>query len=297
MINPVLRREIKTSMRSWKNFLAIVIYLIVMLAIMAVFSFANSYSSIGIDLTQTNYFYVGLASIQLGFILFAAPALTASSISGERERQTLDLMLITKMKAISIVTGKLMASLSIIILMTVTAMPVFALMMNYGGVSLFQVVQVFLLFVLIACMVGSAGIFFSSLVKKTAVATMLTYIFVMFIFGVNFILGILYLNSISYSVDGVYKSINPFLVILFFGTNPLVGFMDIIQNQMGWEIISGIASEFTYGRTAEEILVVQWLERWIGTISIAANFIASAAFLALGAYNIKPVKKKLFKKK
>lgn len=295
MLNPVLRRELKTSMRSWKNFLAIMFYLIVMLGVMIIFWFSNNYnySSIGITLSDTVYFYVGMASVQLAFILFISPAITASSISGERERQTLDLMLLTKMKPISIVTGKLMASLSIIILMIVTSMPIFALVMNYGGVSLLQIVEVSLLFILIACSMGSAGIFFSSLFKKTAVATVITYIFIMFICGVNFIVGILYLELGYTQVNGVYRELNPFIIILCFGTNPIVGFADLLDKQMGWEIIYSLS--YVLGRSQNAN--ISWIRDWIGVISIGFNFVISAVFLALSAYNIKPVKKKLIVRK
>ena len=49
------------------------------------------------------WLYVVLAAVQMGLVLLTAPAVAAGSISGERERQTLDLLLVTKMSPLSIV--------------------------------------------------------------------------------------------------------------------------------------------------------------------------------------------------
>ena len=51
--------------------------------------------------------YTFVSSIEFIMLLFIMPALTASSISGERERQTLELMLTTTMEPRDMVLGKL----------------------------------------------------------------------------------------------------------------------------------------------------------------------------------------------
>ena len=55
--------------------------------------------------------YLFVAVLEFVMLVFIMPAITAGSISGERERQTLDLMLSTKMTPMQIVMGKLMASM------------------------------------------------------------------------------------------------------------------------------------------------------------------------------------------
>lgn len=54
--------------------------------------------------------YEFVTSMEFILLMFIVPAVTASAISGERERQTLDLMLTTRMSAGQIVTGKLLSS-------------------------------------------------------------------------------------------------------------------------------------------------------------------------------------------
>ena len=53
----------------------------------------------------------GRDALELGLICLLAPALTADLISGERERSTLDLLLVTPLSRLQIVVGKLVAAL------------------------------------------------------------------------------------------------------------------------------------------------------------------------------------------
>ena len=111
-INPVLLKELKVRMRGWKAAGIIALYLLALTAV-AVFIiytvFTDPYTS-SIDPQVSIGAYTGLAVIQFILIMFIVPALTAGAISGEREKQTLDLVLCTRLRPISIITGKLFAS-------------------------------------------------------------------------------------------------------------------------------------------------------------------------------------------
>ena len=61
--------------------------------------------------------YEFVTTIEFILLMFIVPAVTASSISGERERQTLELMLTTQMTAFQVVIGKLMSALSTLLLL------------------------------------------------------------------------------------------------------------------------------------------------------------------------------------
>ena len=98
MLNPIIRREIKTSLRSWKMFLAIALYTLVVSGAAIIFINAITsgvYSTM--NLRELSILYAVLGFMQFGMTMILIPALTAGSISGERERQTLDILLVTKM--------------------------------------------------------------------------------------------------------------------------------------------------------------------------------------------------------
>ena len=88
--------------------------------------------------------YTFVSSIEFIMLLFIMPALTASSISGERERQTLELMLTTTMEPRDMVLGKLASSLVTMLVLAVSALPVQALVFVYGGVTLQDIGMLFL---------------------------------------------------------------------------------------------------------------------------------------------------------
>ena len=76
-----------------------------------------------------------VASLEFLMLILIMPAMTAGSISGERERQTLDLMLTTCMTPADIVLGKLEAALGTMFLMVVSSLPILAMVFVYGGVT------------------------------------------------------------------------------------------------------------------------------------------------------------------
>jgi ABC-type transport system involved in multi-copper enzyme maturation permease subunit len=116
--NPVLAKELKVKMRNWKAAGMVAVYLLV-LALVEIFVIINiiaGMSSTSMNKEASTASYVTLAAIQFLLIAFIAPSLTSGAISGERERQTLDLLLCTKLRSRTIILGKLFSSISQVVL-------------------------------------------------------------------------------------------------------------------------------------------------------------------------------------
>ena len=92
MINPVLRREAKTTLRNWKIFYAVAGYVLIVTIVAAIAIWQLMYNSYNASFDPASMInvYIGLTVLQLVLVLLMTPAFTAGSISGERERQTLD---------------------------------------------------------------------------------------------------------------------------------------------------------------------------------------------------------------
>ena len=69
------------------------------------------------------YLYYLLSMIHLLLILFITAASTASTINGEKERQTFDLLLCSQLSSLSLVAGKLLAGLANTLLLTAASLP------------------------------------------------------------------------------------------------------------------------------------------------------------------------------
>ena len=138
-LNPVYKRETTVSARSFRLALILVLFN----AILALVALLNMYSVLErvkltaeIQYSSFTNLYTFVAVVEFVLLMFIMPALTAASISGERERQTLDLLLTTTMKPSEIVWGKLTSSFATMFLMIMSSFPLLAISFVYGGVML-----------------------------------------------------------------------------------------------------------------------------------------------------------------
>lgn len=177
-MNPVYKRETMVSARSFK----LSLILLVFNGILALVALLNMYSTLAqVRLTaeiQYSSFldlYVFVAVLEFVMLIFIMPALTAGSISGERERQTLELMLTTRMTPVEIVLGKMMASLSTMSLMIISSFPILAMVFVYGGVTVNDIIVLLLCYVASALFIGSLGICCSAVFQKSTLSTVVSY--------------------------------------------------------------------------------------------------------------------------
>ncbi|MDQ8735244.1 ABC transporter permease [Paenibacillus sp. LHD-38] len=186
LINPVLNKEFKLRMRTPRAMWTLFFYLfaIGLMALSAIYLMeVNRGGGQSFNPEQSKLLFYFLSMAQLGLIAFMAPGLTAGVISGEREKQTLNLLLTTQQSSATIVLSKLVSSLSFMVLIVLSTIPVYSMVFLYGGISPKQLVLVFLFYVFIMLVLGSFGILFSSLFKRTMISVIVTYGVTLFIFG------------------------------------------------------------------------------------------------------------------
>jgi len=175
--NPIVAKEYRTRMRTWRSPLAITIYIVLLGGIgWAVFSALTV--SIGIGQgpgSLGQMLFTFLILFQVALLAFITPAITAGAISGERERQTLDLLFVTPLAPFSIIWGKLLASMSFIVLLLVISVPIFSLVFLFGGIELDQVVSAFIVTAVTAMTLGFIGVAFSTLLRRTLASTVASY--------------------------------------------------------------------------------------------------------------------------
>ena len=180
LINPILKKDIKVSSRSYKLSLSLLGYslsnLFVFIIMILIFNGAIRVGNMNIN-RMLMYVFPVLGIMQTVMVVFTVPTITASSISGEKERQTFDLMMTTSMSPFSIVTGKLMSGISTILLFVFSCVPIMSISFIMGGVRWGNLILFLLNIVILTIFIGSIGIFCSSVSRKTAGANILTYLF------------------------------------------------------------------------------------------------------------------------
>ncbi len=185
--NPVLIKELKLRFRNMKSFTGILFYLIAMSVFVFGFIFlATSLTGSGFFRPDESFMLFSIMTyIQLGLILFITPALTAGTISSEREKQTLNILLTTSQTSFQIIFGKMTSSIAFLLLMIVSGLPIYSLVFLYGGVSPSQLFFIFLFYLLTLLAIASIGVMLSTLIRKTIVAIIATYGAMIFIAGVT----------------------------------------------------------------------------------------------------------------
>lgn len=176
--NPLIIKDGISRMRSWRAPLAITLYLGLLgafgYAIFTIQVMTEQYTR-AISFQIGGYVFDALAFFQLSLISLFAPALAAGAISGERERQTFDVLLVSRVSAFGIVWGKLIASLAYLLLIILTALPLFAAVFLFGGIDIEQFALTHLITIVTALEIGAVSLFFSALFRRSLPATVTSY--------------------------------------------------------------------------------------------------------------------------
>lgn len=98
-----------------------------------------------------------LAPLQLGIAVFFSALLAAGAVAQEKDRKTLDLLLLTRLSNSELVLGELLASLLHVVIPLLAAMPLFMLLGLFGGISLGQIGRVLAVTLASVLACGSLG--------------------------------------------------------------------------------------------------------------------------------------------
>src|SRR4029077_3733071 len=135
------------------------------------------------------YIYPSYAALYISYVvvfnMLVGPVFSAGSVTSERERETLDLLLTTIITPWQILWGKLIAGLrvsSVLTLFLVWPVLLACVMVNSYWTNLLSVVA-YLVIVLITCLTTAMlALFCSVLFKKTPQALMATYLVIILLF-------------------------------------------------------------------------------------------------------------------
>nr|WP_314502714.1 ABC transporter permease subunit [uncultured Lachnoanaerobaculum sp.] len=276
-INPIYEREHRVSTRSLKLSMAILIFNFIVTAVTLiemneVVDYARKTSII--DYTSFLQIFKIVIFLPAILLIFVAPSFISGSISDERQRGTLEILLTTKMTARSIVFGKFLSLFASIMLILVSQLPIMAILFLYGGISVLDIIKLVINFVVFVILIISMGIFCSSIVVKTSVATALVYSTVLGLFVGTLVLYFLAANSFmmneNNSLGILFIRFSKF-VLLF---NPLVS-MDFLLSKI-------------MGEDSSDILVsLFWYDNWF-YINMVLDLLLSILLLALSIVKIKP---------
>lgn len=276
----VLNKELRTRMRGRRAAIIITVYLLLLAGIGALMLYIQQQQlqsgfSLASAATLGTQMFAVLSIFQLFLVVFIVPGLTGAAIAGERDRQTLDLLLSTQVSSLWIVLGKILSSLSYVILLLVAALPTFSLAFLFGGVSPRQIGLSFVISLASGLTLGTIGVFLSVLVRRGQIATVLAY-------------AVTFLLLIGTAIASA------FIAVATNGSNPVVLF-PLVLNPLAALGSATAAPFFPFGGSQGMLLFAPGSGLALWHVSLMADAVLVLVFLFLAAALLRPGRPRIFR--
>ncbi len=218
----LLTKELRLRLRRERTMWVIIIYILLM-GLLGWFYLGNNgnysnTSNSGLSSVGTSLYTI-LSLVQLILLVLITPSFTATAVNGEKERQTYDMLMCSRLSAFSLVTGKLAAGLLNALLLICASIPLFSLVFFFGGVSPVQVMNAMVVFVATTFLISGIGIFCSTIFKRPSVSTAVAYLF-----SLLWMFSPLIISIVLFSSSGGMRFLQlyPTQARILFAGNPLV---------------------------------------------------------------------------
>lgn len=230
-INPIYKKELMLTMRSRRivfKLLAFnsIIAIITMFVYYLLLDLSTEFSRISVS--SILQIYVVLAVVEFALIVFIIPASTGGAISSEREKQTFDILLSSTLRPEKIIIGKLLSSISVLLLLIISSAPFVSIVFTIGGITPKDLIELILFFMFLATFIGSFGIYFSTRIKRTITSIVATYITM----GALTLGSFLLVYSV-FSVNSITKESGAGSLLFLLLFNPVITFIALLTNQFG----------------------------------------------------------------
>lgn len=292
--NPVYKREIMVRARSLRMPLIILAFN----AVLAVAALLNMYQTVAqvrvsstIQYSSFLQLYAFVAILEFLLLMFIMPALTSGSISGERERQTLELLFTTKMASKDIILGKLFSAVEQLMVLVVSSLPIILLTFVYGSVDFVDLGLLLICFLIVAFFAGGIGILFSALLRRSTFSNVCTYGVLLLLVVGTYMLNIFVLNMNEIEISNMMVQPGEMRPVADTGAavvllllNPVATFAEILGNQVaGGAGVLSIRSFF--GSETGSFLAVYWIP-----VSLFVQSVLSFCFIQGAICCLNPVK-------
>ena len=189
--NPVFQKELRSHLLSRRQSKAVRIAASAVAAILVGMMYYFSVRAIVRGQMEGRDLFQVVAWCQLVLIIFLAPSLTANAITQEREQQTWNALLLTRLSGDEIVIGKLLARLAPAVILLLLFVPLSLLAAVAGNLPASALYLSYLLLIATTVFYGAIGLFSSWVYRRTSVATSAASgVIAFFVVGTYLLLGL-----------------------------------------------------------------------------------------------------------
>ncbi len=299
MLNPILASSARRRMRTVRTPVILTLYALLPLIFAASSVISMSRGSLVITQMRNNVDqYILLTVLQFFLVVLVAPAMTAGSISGERERQTLELLLVTNTGSLRIVEGKLLEAFAYLSLVVLSGLPMTCVVLAVGGLSLKLALYSLLFLLVCAFAAASVGLFASSLFNKTVAATVTAYLMIFAIgigtliplfVGVSRAIAAVYDDNAAQTLSSLSEKEIAALIPPLLYVNPGLGLFSLLMDQTGL-LNSTFSNLGYYGHYYYGILSALSF-RTFTLINMGVMLVLSLILIGLSALLVRPRRK------
>ncbi|MFT7521514.1 MAG: ABC-type transport system involved in multi-copper enzyme maturation permease subunit, partial [Kiritimatiellia bacterium] len=172
----VLWREIARTSRRWQTYLGRAAFSMALLGAILLGSYLSMEFRSVQDQSQNaqlaRYLFISITVFQMLISLVMAPMVSAKAIIEERLDGTLDLLVLTPITAMRLLTSKVLSRVLVLLLIVLGSLPLLAQVVTLGGVSVIEVVLATLGNLVMIVVLGTLGGWFGLFTKSPIIATL-----------------------------------------------------------------------------------------------------------------------------
>ncbi len=179
--NPVLQRELLVNLRMTRAFVLLLVYI----ALLGLVVYAAWPSQARLDLdehptgAQARGWSICSSWANTCLLSLMVPSFAAGTITGEKERQTYEMLLASPMRPAAVVLGKLLASLCHLAVLVFCSLPIVMLCLPLGGVSFYEVLATYGGMAASVTLFGMICVAASSYFTRTIAALVVSYLVIL----------------------------------------------------------------------------------------------------------------------
>lgn len=176
--NPVLQNELIANLRMTRTFVLLFAYV----GLLGLLVYAAWPADQTIDMSNSdkarplvNLLFLG----QYMLMSLMAPSFAAGAITGEKERDSFEMLLASPMKPAAIVFGKFAASLCPLAELMIGSLPVVMLCLPLGGVQFFEILAAYLAMISSVALFTMISLWCSSYFVRTSASLVVSYLMIL----------------------------------------------------------------------------------------------------------------------
>jgi ABC-type transport system involved in multi-copper enzyme maturation permease subunit len=172
--NPIITKELVSALRS-RGAVVLAVVFVAVLSLLALAIWPRS----GINPTGallSRLFFAVILVAQLAMLGLFSPPFSATSITGEREQNTWEMLYYSLLRPDEILVGKLVGAVAFLLVLVALSLPVGASCFLLGGVSPAEMFRAYLVLLMAGLTFGLVGLTCSALLRSSFSSLIVTYL-------------------------------------------------------------------------------------------------------------------------